>query len=131
MHDIFKIEANGDTSVAVSSTDSISKRVDYGFKAKSAVKAHTRAMWRFKILPDRGGIKQCQVVLCQYVDLGGVIPGSIMSRKAPEVLSGVASAIGLFRQDEEIDAANRSLLANFIEEKGAEQVRGEQQRVYW
>ena len=120
MRDVFKVEANGDTSVAVATT-SARKKIDYGFH-HNAVKAQTRAIWRFKNLPNRAGVKQCRVVLTQFVDLCGAIPVALMSRKAPEVLSVVQTAIDLFRKDEEVDAVNRSEYAKFIAEKGEEQV---------
>ena len=97
--------------------ESVDDEIDYGVKLKKT-KALTRGFWQIEDLPERGGVKRCNVTHVLHVDAGGSIPTWVVDKKILNALSAAQSAIDDFRQDEKVDAAELREKATFMREHG-------------
>ncbi|GMH68630.1 hypothetical protein TL16_g04977 [Triparma laevis f. inornata] len=108
----------GKAFVIIESVDDI---VDYGSKLKKT-RAFTNGLWQIEDLPMRGGAKQCRVTYINQIDAGGSIPTWLVNKQVPQALGALQSAIDEFRQDEKVDAVERSELAALIKTRGQDEV---------
>ncbi|GMI12302.1 hypothetical protein TrLO_g650 [Triparma laevis f. longispina] len=108
----------GKAFVIIESVDDI---VDYGSKLKKT-RAFTNGLWQIEDLPMRGGAKQCRVTYINQIDAGGSIPTWLVNKQVPQALGALQSAIDEFRQDEKVDAVERSELAALIRTRGQDEV---------
>jgi hypothetical protein len=87
-----------------------STKVDYGANLK-VVHGKTTGVYRFKSINDD---TQCEVILVQHGDFGGLVPERVVVAKIPQALRGVAEMRELFQRDDAIDGAKTSELAAII-----------------
>lgn len=79
--------------------ESVDDEVDYGVRLRKT-RATTRGMYQIENVPDRKGLKRCQVTLAQQMDLRGYFPMRVINQLLPSVLSDVQEAIDEFRRVE-------------------------------
>jgi hypothetical protein len=100
------------TNVLLLAVESVDGEVDYGASFR-VVRGSIRAFYRFIPLSDT----HCEIVVHQYIDVGGNVPVSVVNAKIPEALSGLAEIRNSFQRDEQIDEQERSKLALVIREE--------------
>ncbi|GMH95294.1 hypothetical protein TL16_g13121 [Triparma laevis f. inornata] len=130
--------------------DSIPDEVDYGVSL-SKIRGLTRGFYLIETLPDREGANQVRTcedelrghiyeistgvvsgtfvkkiaaansIRLQKFDAGGILPMWIVNREVPAVLDVVQNAIDEFRQDEEVDKADRNEVLTFMKERWNQQ----------
>ena len=110
--EICATDNNGDFILACEPTDD---GVDYG-SSMITVRGLSQAFLRFSpIAASHGG--QTHVAFYQYLDVGGVVPVSIVNKNIPSALAGLIRLRVVFQRDEEIDSTERSSLAAIFDKE--------------
>jgi hypothetical protein len=125
---VYRMIWKSEEGKAVVAFEPVDNEVDYG-AALRTMRGSTRGFWLMENLPLRGGAKQCRVTFVTQLDAGGVIPTWLVDKKLPRSLKVVQEAIDEFRQDGRIDAAVREELSELMEERWAEEVYSEKERL--
>jgi hypothetical protein len=111
---IWRRNEDGSISVGVSP---VNDKVDYGWMTDQRVRASTMSLFTAKSIKDVGGIPQCSVSLAQYVEAGGYVPKTVITKKIPESLSLVRDLAQAYKRDDEIDSAVMKNLQATIKDK--------------
>jgi hypothetical protein len=111
---IWRRNEDGSMSVGVSP---VNDKVDYGWMTDHRVRASTKSLFTATSIKNVGGVPQCSVNLTQYVEAGGYIPKSVITKKIPESLSIIRDLAQAYQRDDEIDSAVMKNLQAKIKDK--------------
>lgn len=123
---IFRMVWKSDERGVLIAFEPVDDEVDYGIKRRRT-RGTTTGLWRIENLPARFGSRQSRVTLVQRLDAGGIIPSWLVNKKLPESLATVQKVIDEFRQDANVDSAERNELSSFIKGGWKEEVYSEEE----